>query len=62
MYRLKGHLIRALARNKVTENKEKVALKVEQLRGSYPLGLGGKEHPSKLFKKDSWYDMDMHDD
>jgi hypothetical protein len=44
----------------VVENKEKVALKVVQLRGSQPSGLGGKEKPSK-FGKESWYKMTMQD-
>jgi hypothetical protein len=36
----------------MTENKEKVAPKVEQLRGSYFSCSGGKEHPSKSVKKE----------
>jgi hypothetical protein len=35
--------MRAMASNRVTEDKEQVAPKVEQLRGSQPLGSGGKE-------------------
>ena len=34
LYRLKGQPLRAMASNKVVENKEQVAPKVEQLRGS----------------------------
>jgi hypothetical protein len=51
----------AMARNRVAENKEQVASKVEQLRGSQPLGLCGKEQPSKFVEKDSWYKMTMQD-
>jgi hypothetical protein len=47
--------------NIVTENKEQVAPKVQQLKGSQPLGSEGEEHPSKFVKKDSWYDMAMQD-
>jgi hypothetical protein len=40
--------MRAMASSsRVAENKEQVALKVEQLRRSRPLGSGGKEQPSK---------------
>jgi hypothetical protein len=45
----------------VTENKEQVALKVEQLRGSQPSGSGGKEQPSKSVQKKSWFEMAMQD-
>jgi hypothetical protein len=61
LYRLKGHPIRAMESSRVAENREKVALKFEQLRGSQPLGSGGKEKPSKSIKKDSWYDMSIQD-
>jgi hypothetical protein len=57
LYRLKGQPMRAMESNRVAENKEAVAPKVEQLRGSQPSGLGGKEHPSKSVKKESWYEM-----
>jgi hypothetical protein len=53
--------MRAMESNRVTENKEQVALKVEQLRGSQPSGSGGKEQPSKSVKKESWYEMTMQD-
>jgi hypothetical protein len=33
-------------------------LKVEQLRGSYPSGLGGEVQPSKSVKE-SWFEMIM---
>ena len=48
--------MRAMASNKVTEDKEQVAPKVEKLRGSQPSGLGGKEQLSKCVKE-SWYKM-----
>jgi hypothetical protein len=51
LYRLKGQPMRAMASNRVAENKEQVAPKVEQLRGSQPSGSGGKEQPSKSVKK-----------
>jgi hypothetical protein len=47
--------------NRVTKNKEQVALKVEILRGSQDSGSGGKEHPSKYVKEDSWYEMTTQD-
>jgi hypothetical protein len=50
--------LRAMASNKVAENKEQVASKVEQLKGSQPSGSGGKEQPSKSVKE-SWYEMAM---
>jgi hypothetical protein len=50
--------MRAMARNKVAENKERVAPEVEQLRGSQPSSLGGKEQLSKSVKE-SWYEMTM---
>jgi hypothetical protein len=43
LYRLKGHLMQAMASNRVAENKEQVAPKFEKLRGSQPSGSGGKE-------------------
>jgi hypothetical protein len=43
LYRLKGQPIRAMASSKVAENKEQVAPKVEQLRGSQPSGSSRKE-------------------
>jgi hypothetical protein len=52
--------MRAMASNRVAENKEQVAPKVEQLRGSQPSGSGGKEQPSKSVKE-SWYEMAMQD-
>jgi hypothetical protein len=51
-----------MERNRVAENKEKVALKVEKLRGSQPSGSGGKKYPFKSFKNGSWYEMAMQDD
>jgi hypothetical protein len=53
--------LRAITSNIVTKEKELVTLKVEQLRGSHPSSLGGKEKPSKSVKKESWYKMTMHD-
>jgi hypothetical protein len=50
-----------MASNIVAENKEKVAPKVEQLRGSQRSGSSGKEQPSNSFKKKSWYEMTMQD-
>jgi hypothetical protein len=48
----------------VAENKEQVAPKVEQLkgslRGSQPSGSSGKEQHSKSVKE-SWYEMAMQD-
>jgi hypothetical protein len=35
--------MRAIASNRVVENKKQAALKVEQLRGSRPSGSGVKE-------------------
>jgi hypothetical protein len=52
--------MREISSRMVKENKEQVALKVEQLRGSQISTSGGKEHPSKSIKKESWYEMDMH--
>jgi len=49
--------MRQISSNIVTKNMEQVAPKVEKIRGSQPLGSGGKKHPSKAFKKESWYDM-----
>jgi hypothetical protein len=40
--------MRARESNYVAENKEQVALKVEQLRGNQSLGLGEKDQPSKF--------------
>jgi hypothetical protein len=60
LYRLKNQLMQTMASSKVAENKEQVALKVEQLSGSHPLGSSGKEQPSK-FVKESWYKMAMQD-
>ena len=58
LYRLKGKPMQAIASSsRVTEDKENRAPKVEQLRGSQPLGSGGKEQPSKSVKKESWYEM-----
>jgi hypothetical protein len=34
---------------------------LSKLRGSQPSGSGGKEQPSKSFKKESWYEMAMQD-
>jgi hypothetical protein len=45
----------------VAENREREALKVEQLRGSQPSGSGGKEQPSKSVRQESWYEMAMQD-
>jgi hypothetical protein len=42
----------------VIENKEHVAMKVEQLRGIQPSRSGGKEQPFETIKE-SWYDMAM---
>jgi hypothetical protein len=53
--------MRAVESSRVAENREQVALKVEQLRGSQPSGSGGKEKPSKSVKKESWYEMAMQD-
>jgi len=52
----------AMERNKLGENMEKVAIKVEKLRGSQPSGSWGKKYPFKSFKNDSWYEMAMQDD
>jgi hypothetical protein len=43
----------------VVENKEQVALKVEQLRGHEPSSLGGKDQPFNSIEKNSWYEMAM---
>jgi len=51
-----------MASNIVIEDKEQVAMKVEKLRGSQPLGLGVKEKPFKFVKKESWHEMTIHDD
>jgi hypothetical protein len=61
LYRLKGRSMRAIANNTMTKSMEQVAPKVEQLRGSQPLGSSGKEQPSKTIKKESWYEMVMQD-
>jgi hypothetical protein len=61
LYRLKGQPMREISSSIVTENREQVAPKVEQLRGSQPSGSGGKEQPSKSVKKESWYEMAMQD-
>jgi hypothetical protein len=61
LYRIKGQLMRAMASNKVTEDKEQVAPKVENLRRSQPSGLGGKDQPSNFVKKESQYKMVMQD-
>jgi hypothetical protein len=45
----------------VAENKGQVALKVEQLGGSHPSSLGGKEQHSMFVKKESWYEMIMQE-
>jgi hypothetical protein len=58
LYRLKSQPMREISRSIVTENREQVDPKVEQLRGSHPLGSGGKDKPSKSVK-DSWYNMAM---
>jgi hypothetical protein len=60
-YRLKGRPMRSVESSRVAENREKVSLKVEYLRGSHPSSSGGKEKPSKYFKKDSRYEMAMED-
>jgi hypothetical protein len=59
MYKLKGQPMRGISSNIVTKKKEKVALKVEQIRGSHPSGSSGKEYPSKSVKKESWYKIAM---
>jgi hypothetical protein len=53
LYRLKGHPMQAMESNRVTEDKEQVAQKVEQLRESQPSGSSGKEQPSTSVKKES---------
>jgi hypothetical protein len=45
----------------VAKNKEQVASKDEQLRGSQPSSSGGKEQPSNSVKKESWYEITMQD-
>jgi hypothetical protein len=50
--------MQAMARSRVAKNKEQVAPKFEQLRGSQPSGSSGKEQPSKS-NKESWYKMTM---
>jgi hypothetical protein len=46
----------------MAKNKEQVDSKVEQLNGSQPSSSSGKEQPSKSVKKESWYEMAMHND
>jgi hypothetical protein len=46
---------------RVVEKKEQVAPNIEQLRGSQPSSLGGKEQPSKSVRQKSWYGMAMQD-
>jgi hypothetical protein len=46
-------------KSRVIVDREQVAPKVEQLRGSQPLGSGGKGQPCKSVKKESWYKMTM---
>jgi hypothetical protein len=50
--------MQAIESSRVVENKERLAPKVEQLRGSQPSGSGGKEQSSKYIKE-SWYEMTM---
>jgi hypothetical protein len=59
LYRLKGQPLREISNSIVTEIREQVYLKVEQLKGSQPSGSAGKDQPSKTIKKDSWYEMAM---
>jgi hypothetical protein len=59
LYRIKDQSMRAMDRNRVAENKEQVAPKVENLRGSQPSGSSGKEKPSKSIENESWYEMSM---
>jgi hypothetical protein len=47
--------------SRVTKDKEQVASKVEQIKGSHPLGSGGKDQPSNSIQKKSWYRMVMQD-
>ena len=53
--------MRAMASNRVTKNKEQIALKVDHIKGIYPSNSNGKEHPSKSVNKDSWDEMAMQD-
>jgi hypothetical protein len=52
--------MREIVNNIVTKNREKVALKVDQIRGSQTSGSCGKEKPSRSVKE-SWYKMAMLD-
>jgi hypothetical protein len=54
LYRLKGKPMEISSRATKEKNK-----KVEQLKGSQPLGSSGKEKPSKSVQKNSWYKMTM---
>jgi hypothetical protein len=45
--------------NIVAEDREQVALKVEQLRGIQPSSSYGREESSKTIKKVSWVEMAM---
>jgi hypothetical protein len=47
------------SKNKVEEDKEQVALKVEQLEGIEPSNSDGREESSKIVKKVSWVEMAM---
>ena len=53
--------MQAMESNRVTENKEQIALKVDHIKGSYPSNSNGKEHPSKSVNKDSWDEMALQD-
>jgi hypothetical protein len=62
LYTLKCQPMRAIESNsKVAEDKEQVAPKVEQLKGSQISGLGRREESSKTVKKVSWVEMTMQD-
>jgi hypothetical protein len=58
LYMLKGQPLQVVASRTIAENKEQVAPKVEQLKGSQPSGLDGKQQPSNFFKE-LWYEMAM---
>ena len=61
LYRIQGNPMKVVERSsRVIEDKEQVAPKVEQRKGSRPSGSGGKKHPSKSVKE-SWYEMTMQD-
>lgn len=60
MYRIKGQPIQGKARSReMTKNMEQVAPKVEQFRGSQPLGSSGEKHLASSFKyiKKAWDDL-----